>query len=277
MSIFNKKVCIITGAAAGIGKALCEQLARKNAIVVAMDINEDALKRTVKGICDAGGQCSAVVANVTDYDAFEKCIKDTANQEGKLDYLFNNAGIGIGVEIHNSEIEHWKKVLDVNLNGVIYGSLTAYKIMAEQGFGHIVNLSSVEGLIPFPLTASYVVSKFAVMGLSQAMWVEGRDLGIKVSAVCPGFVKTDIFDVSPMIGLNREKVMAAQSKWERFGVTPGKCAEIILKGVAKDKAIIPVTLLAKFFWLLVRISPTLVLNTIVKDYRKWREGARATI
>jgi NAD(P)-dependent dehydrogenase (short-subunit alcohol dehydrogenase family) len=276
MSIFNKKVCIITGAAAGIGKALCEQLAEQGAIVVATDMNEDALKRTVKGICDRGGRCSAAVVNVTDYDVFKKCIEDTANQEGKLDYLFNNAGIGIGVEIHNSEIEHWKKVLDVNLNGVIYGSLIAYKIMAKQGFGHIVNLSSVEGLIPFPLTASYVVSKFAVLGLSQSMWVEGRDLGIKVSAVCPGFIKTDIFDVSPMIGLKREKVMAAQSKWERFGVTPGKCAEVILKGVAKDKAIIPVTFLAKFFWLLARISPTLVLNTIVKDFRKWRDDARVT-
>lgn len=276
MSIFNKKVCIITGAAAGIGKALCEQLAEQGAIVVATDMNEDALKRTVKGICDRGGRCSAAVVNVTDYDVFKKCIEDTANQEGKLDYLFNNAGIGIGVEIHNSEIEHWKKVLDVNLNGVIYGSLIAYKIMAKQGFGHIVNLSSVEGLIPFPLTASYVVSKFAVLGLSQSMWVEGRDLGIKVSAVCPGFIKTDIFDVSPMIGLKREKVMAAQSKWERFGVTPEKCAEIILKGVEKDKAIIPVTFLAKFFWLLARISPTLVLNTIVKDFRKWRDDARVT-
>lgn len=276
MSNFNKKVCIITGAAAGIGKALCEQLAEKGAIVVATDMNEDALKRTVKGICDRGGRCSAAVVNVTDYDVFKKCIEDTANQEGKLDYLFNNAGIGIGVEIHNSEIEHWKKVLDVNLNGVIYGSLIAYKIMAKQGFGHIVNLSSVEGLIPFPLTASYVVSKFAVLGLSQSMWVEGRDLGIKVSAVCPGFIKTDIFDVSPMIGLEREKVMAAQSKWERFGVTPEKCAEVILKGVAKDKAIIPVTFLAKIFWLLARISPTFVLNTIAKDFRKWRDDARVT-
>jgi len=276
MSIFNKKVCIVTGAAAGIGKALCEHLAEKGAIVVATDMNEDVLNRTVKGICDRGGRCTAVVVNVTDYDAFKKCIEDTADQEGKLDYLFNNAGIGIGVEIHDSEIEHWKKVLDVNLNGVIYGSLVAYKIMAKQGFGHIVNLSSVEGLIPFPLTASYVVSKFAVMGLSQSMWVEGRDLGIKVSAVCPGFVKTDIFDVSPMIGLDREKVMAAQSKWEKFGVTPGKCAEIILKGVAKDKAIIPVTFLAKCFWLLARISPIFVLNTVAKDFRKWRDGARVT-
>ncbi|MBA4368281.1 MAG: NAD(P)-dependent oxidoreductase [Desulfobacterium sp.] len=276
MSIFHKKVCIITGAAAGIGKALCEQLAKEGAIVVATDMNEDALKRTVKGICDRGGQCSAAVVNVTDYDVFKKCIEDTVNQEGKLDYLFNNAGIGFAAEIQDTEIEHWRKVLDVNLNGVIYGSLCAYKIMAKQGFGHIVNLSSVEGLIPFPLTASYVVSKFAVLGLSQSMWVEGRDLGIKVSAVCPGFVKTDIFDVTPMIGLVREKVMAAQSKWIKFGVTPEKCAEIILKGVEKDKAIIPVTFLAKFFWFLARINPIFVLNAIVKDFRKWRKKVRVT-
>ncbi|NOY69269.1 MAG: SDR family oxidoreductase [Deltaproteobacteria bacterium] len=274
MNIFKQKVCIVTGGAGGIGKALCEQLAGQGAIVVATDINEDALNRTVKGICDAGGRCSAAVFNVADYDAFKKCIEDTAGREGRLDYMFNNAGVAFGVDIRDSEIEHWKKVLDINLNGVLHGALTAYKIMAEQGFGHIVNLSSVEGLIPFPFTSSYVVSKFAVMGLSQSMWVEGRDLGIKVSAVCPGFIKTDIFDVSPMVGLDRKKWLEANAKWEKFGVTPEKCAEVILKGVAKDKAIITVTFLAKAFWYLARISPTFILNIILKDFRKWRDKVR---
>ncbi len=274
MSIFKEKICIVTGGAEGIGKALCEQLAGEGAIVVATDINEDRLKKTVQSICNAGGRCSASAFDVADYEAFKKCIKDTANREGRLDYIFNNAGIAIGVDIRDSEIEHWKKVLDINLNGVIYGSLTAYKIMAEQGFGHIINLSSVEGLIPFPLTASYVTSKFAVLGLSQSLWVEGRDLGIKVSAVCPGFIKTDIFNVSPIVGLDRKKWLEANAKWEKFGVTPEKCAEVILKGVAKDKAIIPVTFLAKAFWCLARISPSFVLSTILKDYRKWRDNVR---
>jgi NADP-dependent 3-hydroxy acid dehydrogenase YdfG len=274
MSIFKNKVCIVTGAAAGIGKCLCEQLSEKGAIVVGTDLNKDALTKTVKEITTAGGKCSGAVFNVTDYEEFKKCIDDTVVREGHLDYLFNNAGICIASEIRDSEIEHWQKVIDVNLNGVIHGALTAYKIMAKQGFGHIVNLSSVEGLIPFPLTASYVASKFAVFGLSQCMWVEGRDLGVKVSVVCPGFIKTDIFNVTPMIGLNREITMDSLSKWEKFGVTPEKCARIILKGVKKDKAIIPVTILTSVFWYLARIWPNLLLNIVRKDFRRWRDKAR---
>jgi NAD(P)-dependent dehydrogenase (short-subunit alcohol dehydrogenase family) len=277
MSIFQDKVAIVTGGAGGIGKALCEQLAKEGAIVVATDINEVRLKKTVKDICESGGRCAGVSFSVTDYDIFKGCIEDTVRKEGRLDYIFNNAGIAIGAEIQISEIEHWRKVLDVNLNGVIYGSLIAYKIMAKQGFGHIVNISSVEGLIPFPLTASYVTSKFAVMGLSQSMWVEGRDLGIKVSAVCPGFIKTDIFDVSPTIGADITKWLEANTKWLKFGITPEKCAKVILKGVVKDKAIIPVTFLAKAFWLLVRISPIFTLKTILKDFRQWRDKVKAPI
>jgi NAD(P)-dependent dehydrogenase (short-subunit alcohol dehydrogenase family) len=277
MRMFQDKVAIVTGGARGIGKALCEQLAREGAIVIATGTNEGNLNKTVQAINAAGGRCSAAAFNVTDYDAFKMCIEETAKREGKLDYIFNNAGIAIGAEIHLSEIEHWRKVLDVNLNGVIYGSLTAYKIMAKQGFGHIVNMSSLEGLIPFPLTSSYVTSKFAVMGLSQSMWVEGRDLGIKVSAVCPGFIKTEIFDVSPFIAMDAVKWREANAKWEKFGITPEKCAKVILKGVAKDKAIIPVTLLAKVFWMLARIAPTFTLKTILNDFRPWREKVRVAI
>ena len=274
MNTFKDKVCIVTGGAGGIGKALCEQLAEAGGIVVATDLNADRLNKTVENIRGKGGRCSAEVFDVADHDAFKKCIDDTVAREGRLDYIFNNAGIAFGAQVQDTEIEDWKRVLDVNLNGVIYGALEAYKVMVKQGFGHIINLSSVEGLIPFPFTSSYVVSKFAVLGLSKCMWLEGRDFGVKVSAVCPGFIKTDIFNVTPVRGLDLQKWLAANAKWEKFGVTPEKCAEEILKGVVKDKAIIPVTFLAKFFWFLARLSPTFALKTILNDFRKWRESVK---
>ena len=132
MSTFQDKVAIVTGAAGGIGKGLCEQLCKQGVIVIATDINQIKLKKTVKEICDTGGKCSAVTFSTADYDAFKKCIEDTAIREGRLDYIFNNAGVGICAECHVSEVEHWKKVLDVNLYGVIYGSLIAYKLMEKQ-------------------------------------------------------------------------------------------------------------------------------------------------
>jgi NAD(P)-dependent dehydrogenase (short-subunit alcohol dehydrogenase family) len=274
MGVFKDKIALVTGAASGIGKALVEELAGEGAKVIATDVNEELLAAGVKGIDLPAGRVQAERLDVTDYDAFKRIIDETVSREGKLDYIFNNAGIAIAGDLRDVTVDDWRKVLDVNLNGVIYGSLLAYQQMAKQGSGHIVNLASIEGLIPFPTTVSYVVGKFAVMGLSQGMWVEGTDLGVKVSAVCPGFVSTPIFDVSPMVNMKREEWMKAISVWERFAVTPEVCARKILKGVERNKPIITVTALARVMWWLARISPTFLMNFARKDYAKWRDKAR---
>ena len=276
MNAFGEKVCIVTGAASGIGKALCEELARGGARVIATDINAEELESTVTSIRNGGYQVRAEKLDVTDYDAFKERIEDTVSREGRLDYLFNNAGIAILGEVRDTTIDHWHKVLDVNLNGVVYGSHLAYQQMVKQGSGHIVNLASVEGLIPFPSTVSYVTSKFAVMGLSEGLWVEGKDLGVKVSVVCPGFVTTPIFDVSPTVGLERRKWRESISLWERFAISPEGCARVILEGVERNKPIITVTFMAKVMWWLARISPTFIMNFARKDFNKWRYKARSS-
>ncbi|MBI5589956.1 MAG: SDR family NAD(P)-dependent oxidoreductase [Deltaproteobacteria bacterium] len=274
MSIFTGKIAMVTGSASGIGQGLAEALAGEGARVIATDINIERLEANINLQNRSGNSVRLERLDVTDYGAFKKMIEDVVSQEGRLDYIFNNAGIAIAGDLRDVTIEHWHQVLDVNLNGVLYGALLAYQQMGKQGFGHIVNLSSIEGLLPFPTTASYVTSKFAVMGLSQSMWVEGADLGIRVSAVCPGFVRTDIFDVSPMINMSRDEWLKANAVWERFAVTPEKCAKIILKGVAKNKPIIMVTGLAHVMWRLSRINPSFLLKTIRKEFAKWRHKAR---
>lgn len=275
MSIFKDKIAIVTGAASGIGKALSEELAGRGAKVVATDINEEALQSTVASIKAPSHPVHGEKLDVADYEAFKKLVDDTVAREGRLDYIFNNAGIAILGEVRDTSIDDWRKVLDVNLNGVVYGSLLAYQQMVKQGSGHIVNLASVEGLMPFPTTVSYVTSKFGVMGLSEGMWVEGKDLGVKVSVVCPGFVSTPIFDVSDTVGMDRHKWREeGLAAWERFAISPEGCAQVILKGVEKNKPIITVTVMAKIMWWLTRISPTFIMNFARKDFNKWRDKAR---
>jgi NAD(P)-dependent dehydrogenase (short-subunit alcohol dehydrogenase family) len=276
VSLFAGKIALVTGSASGIGQGLAETLAEEGARVIATDINLEKLEANIRSPNRSGNTVRVEKLDVTDYEAFKKMIDDVISREGRLDYIFNNAGIAIAGDLRDLTIEHWRPVLDVNLNGVVYGSLLAYRQMVKQGFGHIVNLSSIEGLIPFPTTASYVTSKFAVMGLSQSLYVEGADLGVKVSVVCPGFVQTAIFDVSPMINMSREEWLKANARWERFAVTPEKCAEIILKGVAKNKPIIMVTGLAQVMWRLARLHPFFLLKFIRKDFSKWRNKVRLT-
>lgn len=276
MDIFKDKVAFITGAASGIGKALAQELSRRGAKVVLTDVNQEMLQTTTDDIKASGGQVSNQVLDVTDYEEFKRQIKETAETHGRLDYLFNNAGIAIAAEMRDLEVEHWRKVIDVDLHGVFHGSLVAYKLMIKQGFGHIVNLSSIEGMIPFPANAPYVASKYAVLGLSQTMWVEGAGLGVKTSAVCPGFIRTPIFDVSPMINIDREKIMAQYTTIERLGISAEKCARIILKGVAGNRPVIPVSGLAQAIWRLCRLFPISIMKYVRKDFDKWRDLVRTT-
>lgn len=276
MQAYSDKVCIVTGAASGIGRALCEQLAASGARVVATDINRKLLESAMAPQIDQSRSVNAIPLDVTDHEAFRQVIESTVAREGRLDYIFNNAGIATSGEVRDLSIDHWRSNLAVNLHGVVSGSTLAYKVMARQGFGHIVNISSIEGLIPFPLTVPYVTSKFAVMGLSKGLRVEGSDIGVKTSVVCPGFVSTAIFESAEMVGINRERLMELAAKpWERFSVTPEECARIILKGVARNKAIIPVTLMARVMWWLARLLPEMVINKVIRDFRQWRYKVRA--
>lgn len=270
MKIYKGKVAIITGGASGIGKSLGEKLASFGAHVVLSDINKEGLDKTIEEITANGGSASGEVLDVVDYEAFKAHIESVVADKGKIDYIFNNAGIAISAEFRDMNIRDWNKVIDINLHGVFHGSILAYKQMAKQGFGHIVNLSSVEGIIPFPTTGSYVATKYAVLGLTQSMWVEGRSLGIKTSAVCPGYIETNIFDSAKMVNIEREKIMDQYKLLQKMGISSEKCAKIILKGVAKDKPIIPVTALTHVVWRMARLFPIGILKSIQRDFDKWR-------
>lgn len=207
--------------------------------MVLSDINRQGLEKTVKGIERKGQSVSGEVLDVADYEAFKAHLDNVVASKGRIDYIFNNAGIAIASEFQDMAVEDWNKVIDINLHGVFHGSLLAYKQMVKQGFGHIVNLSSIEGMIPFPTTGSYVATKYAVLGFTQGMWVEGRSLGVKTSAVCPGYIKTNIFDDAKMVNIDRGKIM-------------------------------------DLIWRMARIAPIGVLKWVSKDFDKWRHKIRAT-
>ena len=272
MDPFKDKIAIVTGAASGIGRALGEALARRGAVVIMVDIQTELLEEAVGSIKRAGYQAEAVTLDVTNLEGVQALVENTAARHGRLDYIFNNAGIAVGGEVRDVSIDDWRHVLDVNLFGVVHGVAAAYPLMVKQGHGHIINTASIEGLIPFPGTVSYVASKYGVVGLSNALRIEGADLGVKVSVVCPGYIKTPIFHTSKLIKMDREKML--QSLPERFGITPEECAEVILHGVERNKAIIVVTRLAKILWWLHRIYPGWILWMMRRRMKEAREKMR---
>jgi NAD(P)-dependent dehydrogenase (short-subunit alcohol dehydrogenase family) len=197
-------------------------------------------------------------------------VDDTVSRFGRLDLMFNNAGVGIAGEVRDLEPAHWRRVIDVNLWGTIAGTQAAYRVMLRQGHGHIVNIASLGGLIPFPSSVPYAATKHAVVGLSQSLRAEAQLLGVRVSAVCPAFVESGIYRNSIVVNAQREKVVAAIP----FKLVPARVAAVkILDGVARNKAVIVFPWYGRVFWRLYRLHPALLapmLRQMIADFRAAR-------
>ena len=150
---------------------------------------------------------------------------------------------GSGSDARDLTVDHWRRVLDVDLYGVLYGMLAAYPIMARQGFGHIVNTASAGAFFPDPGNAPYCTAKHALIGLSLSLRLEGMDLGVRVSAACPGYVRTNIFENSSLVNMPARAAMRGRDREQAAGlprrmVTADRAARVILEGVARNKPVI---------------------------------------
>ena len=218
------KRALVTGAAQGLGEAIARLFAERGAKVAIADINGDAAERTAAEI---GEGAIGIRCDVTDAADVRAAIERTVSELGGLDVLINNAGIEIGKPLPETSDEEFKRLIDINVTGVFYGIKYATPALAESR-GSIINMSSVAGLAGVPLLGAYCASKAAVLRLTQTAAIELRDAGIRVNAICPSFIKTEMVDrlVAPFeaaTGANFDD-LAAQAQG-RLG-TPEEVAEM---------------------------------------------------
>jgi NAD(P)-dependent dehydrogenase (short-subunit alcohol dehydrogenase family) len=268
LRIFDGAVAIITGGASGIGRALAEELAKRGAEVVLADLQIELAEKVASGIQTAGGKATAVEVDVTNFSAVEAVVQKTVVRTGRLDYMFNNAGIVIIDSVDRYSLEDWNRIVDVNLRGVIHGVQAAYQVMLKQKFGHIVNTASLAGLGPLPGAGGYSMTKYAVVGLSTSLRVEAATMGIRVSVFCPGLIRTPIMEggkygkIADDIPRDQMQVML-----ERLRPMPPEIFAIkALDAVGKNKPIIVIPSWWKIVWWLHRLSPSLGLFLAQKNF-----------
>ncbi|MDX3536405.1 SDR family oxidoreductase [Streptomyces sp. MB09-01] len=244
---FGGQLVLVTGAASGIGRATAFAFAEAGARVVAVDRDAEGAARTADmarlvGAAEAWAEC----VDVSDEQAMEKLAAKVAAEYGIVDVLVNNAGIGLSGAFLDTTAEDWKKVLDVNLWGVIHGCRIFGKQMAERGQGgHIVNTASAAAYLPSRTLPAYSTSKAAVLMLSECLRAELASKSIGVSAICPGIVNTNITATSRFAGVDEAEEKRRQERSSRlYGLRnfpPEKVADAILRAVVRNEAVVPVT------------------------------------
>jgi len=264
-SHFQGKVAIVTGAASGIGKALSRALARRGATVVLADIDEAGAKAAADDM-GAGppGRASGVGLDVTDAEAVASLVERTAQDHGHLDFLFNNAGIGIVGEARELTLAHWNRAIDVNLRGVVHGVVATYPIMIRQRSGHIVNTASLAGLLPSPMLTPYGMTKHGVVGMSTSLRMEAAAHGVRVSVICPGVIDTPLLDKGNPPDLPPvTNVPSARGLLEKMiggAYPPASLAEDVLDAVVRNRPLIVAPRHARIPWRVYRLSPRLVIG-----------------
>jgi NADP-dependent 3-hydroxy acid dehydrogenase YdfG len=265
---FKDKTALITGAGAGLGLALTKSLVHRGARVLATDVDGVKLDELRDDLMDHADRLSTEILDVRNKSDFARCVEQTVNKWKKLDILINNAGVCSAGEIIHLEDRHWSDIIEINLNGAINGCRSAGPVMAKQGFGHIVNIASIAGLVPFPVTAPYNISKSGIVALSKTLRMEMSGNDVQVTLVCPGQLNTSMFTALPTAGIRREDLN------EHNPFKPVKidlAADKILNGIAKKKFLLVFPLHARLMWWISRLFPGLLDGIFRKKMAGFRK------
>lgn len=237
MKIDNSTIAVVTGAASGIGRALAIRLAAEGAQLALGDVNETELKETARLAAKPGVKISTHVLDVSDRERMQAFVGEVVAEHGRAHLIINNAGVALGGTFEEATIEDFEWLLGINLWGVIYGTKLFLPLLRKQPRGHIVNISSVFGIIAPPGQAAYATSKFAVRGFTESLRHELKGSNIIVTTVHPGGIRTNIArNARASAGADPSEVKKGIEFFDKVAKTlPETAADVIVRGVMNDK------------------------------------------
>lgn len=259
MKIDNNTVAVVTGAASGIGRSLAIRLAAEGAQLAIADVNDTGLNETARLASKPGVKISTHLVDVSDRERMQAFVSEVLAEHGQAHLIINNAGVGLGGTVEELAIEDIEWLMSINFWGVIYGTKMFLPILRQQPKGHIVNISSVFGIIGPPGHSAYAASKFAVRGFTEALRHEIKDSNITVSCVHPGGIRTNIArNAKAGAGTDKSLVEKEIQFFDKVAKTlPETAADVIIRGVLSDREKI---LIGSDAWMIDKIQRLMPVN-----------------
>jgi NAD(P)-dependent dehydrogenase (short-subunit alcohol dehydrogenase family) len=247
-------VVVITGAGSGIGRATALAFAREGARLHLVDLDGAAAADAAREARDLGAEATAHQVDCTDAEAVERLAGVVYAADGRVDVLHNNAGVCCGGPVERISLEDWRWTIDVNLWGVIHG-VRAFvpRMIAQGGGGHIVNTASMAGLVGLPMVSPYCASKFAVVGLSEALNAELGVHDIHVTAICPGATRTNVLE-NARLDLPGGLTERLTRSLEKCNCGPERIADLVVDAVRSRRSFVVTGIDMIPVWLLRRVS-----------------------
>jgi len=269
---FSHSVVVVTGGASGIGKEIVTQLAPSGAHIIVVGRTKRTGQAFVKELKKDGYDIDFECVDMTDIKKVEAMFEGIIATYGRIDYMFNNAGMFMGGEIRDTKLTNWYKVMNNNIFATVNGTHFAYQYMIKQGYGHIVNVASAAGLIPVPAMGIYGATKYAIVGLTHELRNEAKAFGVKASAVCPSIINTPLYDTALYNNVDTTKALKSRGSQQ----TPKKAATKIIRGVMKNQATIHTAFGAHAIWILYRVAPWAYNIGARRVLKLYREKLRTT-
>ncbi len=259
MKSLTDRVAAVTGAASGIGRALATNLAAEGCHLALSDVNEQGLRETASLLAGKNVKVTTHVVDVANRDQVHQYADDVVKEHGRANIIINNAGVAVADSIEDVSYEDFEWIVGINFWGVVHGTKAFLPYIKKEPEGHIVNISSINGIVPNPLNAPYCATKFAVKGFTEALKQELHGTQIGVTVVHPGGIKTDIvrnarFRKHVRPEMTKEK-MASVYDEKLFKTTAETAAQTIVSAIENNKQRILVGGDAKFMDLLTRLFP----------------------
>jgi short-subunit dehydrogenase len=269
MRDFEGKVAVVTGAAHGIGRETALALANKGCRLAICDVNEVALEGVRHELEVGGATVTAHQVDVSDRAQMASFAADVIEAHGEVQILVNNAGVTVYASFEEHDIEDLEWILGVNIWGVMYGCKFFLPHLKASGEGHIVNLSSVFGIIAPPLQTSYVASKFAVRGFSESLRAELADANVGVTSVHPGAIQTNIIQNARLVTDTHQELRdSTQRLFDRLGTTPDVVAARIVKAIEYNSPRVLITKEARVADALKRLMPATTDGIVARIFKR---------